>query len=191
MQEAADRALDESHVRRTISPLYRAIGWMRFYAVVTIVLGLLGLLLETLKKVSGIDILFLLISVVQAVVFAWLGFIIWCAASHVQAAHSQESARHLRSTLSELAMYFRVSGVAIFVWIVLALFAFALAGGGADTKHGRTRLAWRQAPWLSGNQHAGRGDERRVALRTRGRMRGEFSGSEVASAAQVIDVGRK
>jgi uncharacterized membrane protein len=95
-------------------PLYQAKGWLKFVAVLMIIVGALYAL-----TIVGLIVAWLPI---------WMGVLLWKAADGVQQARDAGSAEQFILAQQKLKTYFTIMGVTALVSIVLVVLMFVLFG---------------------------------------------------------------
>ena len=95
-------------------PLYEAKGWMKFLGA-----ALVGI---------GVFYALTIVGLVIAWLFLWLGALLWQAGSQVDSAFAQGEEIPLAVTFQKLRRFFVVAGIAMLVYLIVAVLVLVAAG---------------------------------------------------------------
>lgn len=103
-----------SELRQIATPLYLAKGWMKFLAVMMIIMGV----------VTALSIVGLLIAWLPL----WLGVLLFQAANRADDAYTGEDEASLIAALGKIRTFFVINGVLMLIYLVLMLFGMMSFG---------------------------------------------------------------
>ncbi len=107
---------EEQIIREVAYPLYKNKGWLKFYGIVNIVLGVFSAL-----SIVGLLYAWLMI---------WIGIIIYGAGGKIETAYESGNKFGLIEAQSKISTYFVINAVLILISIIVsALVIVAFVGG--------------------------------------------------------------
>ena len=101
-------------LRTIILPLYEAKGWMKFLGGALVGIGIFYAL-----TIFGLLIAWL---------FIWLGALLWQAGSRIDRAFANGEEAPISMAFGKLRRFFVVSGIAMAIYLVVAVLALAVVG---------------------------------------------------------------
>ena len=101
-------------LRTIILPLYEAKGWMKFLGGALVGIGIFYAL-----TIVGLLIAWLLI---------WLGALLWQAGSRIDRAFANGEEAPISMAFGKLRRFFVVAGIAMAIYLVVAVLALAVVG---------------------------------------------------------------
>ena len=105
----------EPIIRELSTPLYEAKGWIKLVGVLSIIGGVLYII-----SIWGILICWLPI---------WMGILLLKVAQSAEEAHRSGNRADFSTAMAKLKTYFTITGILALIGIVIAVIAFAVAGG--------------------------------------------------------------
>ncbi len=107
---------EEQIIREVSYPIYSNKGWLKFYGIVNIVLGVFGALS--------------IVGLLYAWLFVWIGVLIYSAAGKVESAYESGNKFTFIEAQRKLTTYFVINAVLILVgFVITALVVIAFLGG--------------------------------------------------------------